>query len=289
MHGNTFRAVIIIAMYPQIQQARADLRKRNSVPAKIGFHIMLSNWVSGLELADFVVLGAGVSFCLGYATINQWALRSLVMIGTGLYVWYYAISGDTPQWAAIWTSVAMACANIVGLIGLWLRASPLSIPSRHRDIYTHFSMLPPGDFRKVMRGAKRVILPAGTRLTTDNARAKSVFFVINGSVVVEKFGETFHLPDGIFVGEVGYLTGNRASATTLLNEESEVLEWDVTDLKHQSARDVRFKLAMDAIISIDLAEKVARAGSPGGEEHLFPTHEQAEIVQFSSNSLAEKF
>lgn len=224
----------------------------------------------GLSTPDYVVLAAGVSFCLGYATINQWALRSLVMIGTLFYIWYYAIVTDTPQWAAIWTSVAMGLANVIGLFGLWLRSSPLSIPQKHRDIYAHFNILPPGDFRKLMRVAKRETLPEGYMLTKNNARVKAVYFIINGGVGAEKFGETFYLPDGIFLGEVGYLTGNRASATTFLTQQSDVLSWDVADLKNQSERDVRFKLAMDALISIDLADKVARAGSPRTEDQVAP-------------------
>lgn len=222
----------------------------------------------GLTVPDYVVLAAGVTFCLGYATINQWALRILVMIGTIFYVWYYAIVTDTPQWAAIWTSVAMGLANVIGIIGLWLRSSPLSIPKKHRDIYAHFNMLPPGDFRKLMKVASRETLPEGFVLTTNNARVKAVYFVINGGVGAEKFGETFYLPDGIFLGEVGYLTGNRASATTFLTQQSDVLRWDISDLKNQSERDVRFKLAMDAMISIDLADKVARAGSPRTEDQV---------------------
>ena len=240
-----------------------------------------------LDFADYVVLAAGATFCIGYAVINQVALRLLVMAGTVLYIWYYAISADTPQWAAIWTSVAMGIANIVGLCGLWLRNSPLSIPRRHRDIYAHFSLLPPGDFRKLMKVAKRQCLPEGFLLTQNNARVKSVFYVINGGVAVEKFGETFFLPDGIFLGEVGYLTGNRASATTFLTQDSDVLEWDVSELKNNSNRDVRFKLAMDALISIDLAEKVARAGSPRSEDQIDPKETSQPALEFLHNTDTE--
>ncbi len=237
-----------------------------------------------LVFADYVVLAAGITFCVGYAIINQVILRLLILFGTGLYIWYYAIVTDVPQWAAIWTSIGMGLANIFGLFSLWLRASPLSIPRKHRDIYAHFNVLPPGDFRKLMSAVKRDTLPAGTVLTTNNARVKTVYYVLNGSVAVEKFGERFYLPDGIFLGEVGYLTGNRASATTLLTEDSDVLAWDVSVLKNRSDRDVRFKLAMDAIISLDLAEKVARAGSPRTQDQIDPVSEHELSIEFSQNN-----
>lgn len=240
--------------------------------------------MENMALPDYVVLGAGISFVLGYLIINQVALRLAVMVGTFLYIWYYAIASDEPLWTAIWTSVAMGLANLCGLFALWLRSSQLSIPRKHRDIYAHFNILPPGDFRKLMSAAKRARLPEGFVLTRSNARVKSVYYVINGSVAVDKFGERFYLPDGIFLGEVGYLTANRASATTVLTAESDVLEWDVADLKNRSERDVRFKLALDALISLDLAEKVARAGSPRSEDQVAPPESLVPDVEISRNS-----
>lgn len=239
--------------------------------------------MDNMALPDYVVLAAGVSFVLGYLIINQVALRLAVMIGTCFYIWYYAIASEEPLWTAIWTSIAMGAANLFGLFALWLRGSPLSIPAKHRDIYAHFNILPPGDFRKLMAVAKRQVLHEGFVLTSKNTRVNTVYYVINGSVAVDKFEERFYLPDGIFLGEVGYLTGNRASATTVLTADSDVLQWDVADLKNRSERDVRFKLAMDALISLDLAEKVARAGSPRAEDQVAPPGNLVPDIEISHN------
>ena len=70
---------------------------------------------------------------------------------------------------------------------------------------------------------------------------------------------------GNFVGEVAFLTEENASATTLMAEDGELLSWDVEQLRQRAARDVRFRLALDAVISLDLARKVARAGSPDAD------------------------
>ena len=69
------------------------------------------------------------------------------------------------------------------------------------------------------------------------------------------------MPEGSFVGEVSFLTGNPASASTYLDQEGDVLEWDVDALKRRADRDARFRLALDAVITLDLAQKVARAGA----------------------------
>lgn len=219
--------------------------------------------LNGLIFSDYLVLAAAGTFVLGYLIINQVMLRVMLLIGTAFYIWFYAVVDETPIWPAIWASTTTGLANLVGLMSLLFRRSAWAIPKKYQDIYVHFDVLPPGDFRKLMSAAKREKRPAGYELTVEGSRVNTLHYVIDGAVEVEKFGERFSIPDGIFVGEVAYLTGNRASASTFLASESDVLEWDVATLKQRSTKDPRFRLAMDAMISLDLAGKVARAGSPG--------------------------
>lgn len=216
-----------------------------------------------LNFSDLLVLAAAGMFVLGYLIINQVVLRTMLLIGTVLYIWYYAVVDETPLWPAIWASTATGIANLLGLLSLFYRSSTWAIPKKYRDIYVHFDPLPPGDFRKLMNSTKRVKRPAGYQLTAADSRVNTLYYVIDGEVEVEKFGSRFSIPDGIFVGEVAYLTGNRASASTYLSSDSDVLEWEVAMLKQRATRDPRFRLAMDAMISLDLAGKVARAGAPG--------------------------
>jgi hypothetical protein len=229
-------------------------------------------------LSDFLVLAAAGMFVLGYLIINQIMLRTMLLVGTALYIWYYAVVDETPLWPAIWASIATGTANLIGLLSLFYQRSVWAIPTKYRDIYVHFDILPPGDFRKLMSATKRVTRPAGHQLTTAGSRVNTLYYVIDGAVEVEKFDSRFAIPDGIFIGEVAYLTGNRASASTYLVRDSEVLEWDVALLKQRAARDPRFRLAMDAMISIDLAGKVARAGSPGKQKESSPPAHAAESV-----------
>ena len=47
-----------------------------------------------------------------------------------------------------------------------------------------------------------------------------------------------------------------------LTEGAEVLEWRFDTLRRQAARNTRFKLALEAMISSDLARKVSYAVAP---------------------------
>ncbi|WP_299373503.1 cyclic nucleotide-binding domain-containing protein [uncultured Tateyamaria sp.] len=218
--------------------------------------------LNDLVPAETIVLLAGIAFTLAYLIINQVVLRLIILVGTALYIWYYWVVADAPLWTAIYTSVAMGTANLIGLGSLFWRQSKLAVPHQHRDIYTQFSSLPPGDFRDLVTCARRYTLADDADITTEGAPVENLFYVISGQIKIEKRGETFPMPAGVFVGEVAYLSRQPSAASTRLSAGAEVLEWNVAALRRQAARKSRFKLALEAMISRDLAVKVAFAVAP---------------------------
>ena len=75
-------------------------------------------------------------------------------------------------------------------------------------------------------------------------------------------GDEFQMPAGVFVGEVAYLNNTNSAASTWVKEGSEILQWDVSTLRQKAARKDRFRLALEAVLSKDLAAKVAFAVAP---------------------------
>lgn len=210
----------------------------------------------------FLVYAAGAFYVLGLLIINQVVLRLMVLAGTGLYLVYYSTVAAQPLWEAIYISLLIGMANILGLASLLARQSHLALPRAHKDIYGHFPGLPPGDFRTLMRCAKRAIAEQDLPLTNENAPLTKLYYVIDGETTVIKKGDRFRVPAGVFVGEVAYLTVGRASATTRLKAGSEYLEWSILDLRNAAARSSRFKMALESVLSIDLAQKVSRSVAP---------------------------
>lgn len=211
---------------------------------------------------EFLVFCAGAIYILALLIIDQVILRVVLLFGSIFYVWYYAIVDAEPMWAAIFSNLAISSANAIGLGLLLLRKSRLSVPRRHADIYPAFHVLPPGDFRKLMALGKRHVTSTDMILTEEGSPVRTLYFVLSGELVAGKRDETFPLPERIFVGEVGYLTEKPASATTTLKAGGEVIEWDVAKIERMARRNPRFDMALDAAISIDLAEKVSLAGGP---------------------------
>ncbi len=212
---------------------------------------------------DYLVACAGFIYIVAFLIINQIVLRCMLLVGSAFYVAYYAVVAGEPLWMAIFTNIGISTANFLGLLILIFSRSRLAIPKEHSDIYPVFSLLPPGDFRTLIRLGRRRVLNEDAVLTRGGAPVDTLYFVLKGEVSAEKRGETFMLPERIFIGEVGYLTRDGASATTRLAKGGEVLEWDVARLRAKAKRSARFNLALDALISKDLAAKVSRAGAPG--------------------------
>lgn len=223
-----------------------------------------------LEFIDpgYIVLLAGAAFTIGYLIVNQIWLRVSMLVGTSLYIWYYATVADTPLWEAVWTSTIMGCANIIGLTSLLARNSKHAIPRVHRDIYPLFKALPPGDFRRLIRLSTRRKVASAEIITQENVPANRLFYLISGSAKVTKKDEGFEMPAGVFVGEVPFVTGQNSVATTELHVGTEILEWSFDALKKRAAKSDRFGLALQAMIAEDLAHKVAAGVAPHDSEHL---------------------
>ena len=62
------------------------------------------------------------------------------------------------------------------------------------------------------------------RLTTAGTTVDTLYYIIDGAIEVEKLSSRFSIPKNSFVGEVAYMTGNLASASTFLASDSLVLE-----------------------------------------------------------------
>jgi len=142
----------------------------------------------------------------------------------------------------------------------------LDIPRGFEDIYPHFKPLQPGDFRALMQVCDRKTLDQNTVLTREGAPQDNVYFIIHGIPTVTKLGTSFALAERVFVGEVAYLTGKGSAATTSVPAGAEVLVWNVAKLRRAAERKPQLQLALDAVISQDLARKVALAVAPAAQQ-----------------------
>ncbi len=211
----------------------------------------------GALTPENLVFVAGAFYVAGMAITNQIILRIFILAGTCVYLIYYSTISDNPLWEAIYVSTLIGLANLGGLTSLIARRSRLAIPKAHMDIYADFSELPPGDFRALMKLAKRYKVAEDQQVTAQGEPGQKLYYVLSGSTLVRKGDQAFVLPPKLFLGEIAFLINVPSSASAWLQAGTEVLEWRFDDLRRKCARNPRFKLALEAAISIDLAKKVA--------------------------------
>lgn len=211
---------------------------------------------------DALIFTAGALYTLGYLIINQVILRLMIGAGSLAYIGYYFTVAEAPLWGAIAATGLILTANAIGLASLLLQNAVWTVPRAHRDIYPLFAPLGPGDFRALMRRGHRHRLTEDTVATTMGQTTNTVYFVIAGDYAVEKFGLGFSMHGPTFVGEVAHLMDAPSAATTTFPAGLEVITWDRAALTDRARRSPRFKLALEAVMSRDLARKVALAVAP---------------------------
>ena len=231
-------------------------RKYWKTVIELGVAIM-GNLLELLAQPDSLVIGAGACYVLGLLFKNQIILRALILLGTGLYIGYYYIAADEPLWGAIYTSVLIGIANIIGFINLLISQSPRFINTGQMDLYTMLGGMEPGNFRKLMKIGNRRILSDDEQLTVQAKVPDRLFYVLSGEVIIDKDGDRFNAGPRVFVGEISMILGTAASASVSLRKGAEIMEWDRNALFKAMAAKDSFRVAVEAIIGKDMAQKVA--------------------------------
>ena len=211
---------------------------------------------------NVLIACAAGAFAMGYLIIHQMRLRIMMLIGSAFYIGYYATAAAEPLYGGIYTTVGMMVTNLIGMTALTLRRYRITLPKAHADIYPRFDMLSPGDFRLVMKHADRLSLDSAQQVTSIGARPTHLYYLLSGTAYVHKRGAQFALPDGVFIGEVAYLLQRASVADTTILAGCEVLRWDLDGLRQGAIRNPRLHLAIDAMLSRDLAQKVGEAVAP---------------------------
>ena len=199
---------------------------------------------------------------LGFLFRTQIILRLLVLFGSILYVLFYYFHPSAPIWDAIYGSSLIALANLVGLALLIYSRVPLGMSDNERELFEALGGLEPGMFRKLMKAGSLRDTTDPVELTREGRRPDKLYFVLKGRTEVKKNVTVFQLCERSFVGEVAFLTGAHASASTTLMHGGTYVEWDCARLRLLCQRRPAFRQAFEALISRDLATKVATGVQP---------------------------
>ncbi len=192
---------------------------------------------------------------------GQTKIRVILLVGSLTYIAYYTLAADEPLWEAMIATLAMACANVVGLTAHLLGKNVRLIPAHQLSLYAMMGGVEPGEFRALMKHARVRRLKKDETLTTVGEVPGQLYYVIEGDIEIEQGEGRFRIPPRHFIGEVSLMLGTPASATVHAKAGAQVVEWPRDRLVRTMARKPELMIAVESLLGRDMARKVATAAS----------------------------
>ncbi len=216
-----------------------------------------------MALIDHLLSTAGLVhialmfYCAGLMVRDELLLRILILIGTGFYLSYYFYFPETPLWDAMFASAAIGTVNLT-LIAIVIRErTTFTMSAEDAALFKRFGVLTPGQFRKLMRRAEWRSASEHVELTRVGERPEELYFIVSGDIHLEKFGESYILDADKFIGEIAFLEGEQASATTAITSGARYVSWNVDDLHLLFGKFRHLGQAVVTLLGQDLSRKVA--------------------------------
>lgn len=193
----------------------------------------------------------------GLAARDELKLRLLMLSGGVTYVVYFVVISGGPMWASVITNALLVSINLIVTIIVIHERTMIGINGEKADIYRRFSLLRPGQFRKLLKAGEIRTAAGSEALIEEGAPVEALFYVLEGKTIVGKAGQSKKIGADVFLGEVAFLTGAPASATVHLEKGSRYIAWRHDALARITERDANMRLALIALLNKDMAHKIA--------------------------------
>ena len=121
-----------------------------------------------------------------------------------------------------------------------------------------------GDFRRLIQSCSWQTLDTSLQLTEQGKPSKTLYYIVAGGATVTKSGKELEVGDNLLIGEISFSQDVPATATVHAHEGSVLISWPSKKLKRLLKRK-SLKAAFDALLSNDLADKLANDESRGAD------------------------
>lgn len=205
---------------------------------------------------------ANVLYLLSYMVRDILWLRVLSVMAGLCLMPYYCHCGDHPLWAPISWNALFAAVNVFQIVLLIGERWPRTLTAAQRKIYeTIFPELSPGEFVRLMKMGTQREVPAGTRLVEQGSVVQDMMVLVAGSLEVRSGDRVIaRSQPGQFVGEMSFITGEKASADVVATEPATVVTCPQASLR--ALLDARPSLALKirAALGRDVVGKLREHG-----------------------------
>jgi hypothetical protein len=207
---------------------------------------------------------ANVLYLLSYMVRDILWLRVLSVAAGLCLMPYYCHCGEHPLWAPISWNALFAAVNLVQIVLLVGERWPRSLTGQQRQLYEKiFPELSPGEFAKLMKMGTRRELSVGEQLVAQGSVVEDMTVLLHGALEVRADGRVIaRLRPGQFVGEMSFITGEKASADVIASEPSIVVSCSQASLHELLEAKPAMALKIRAALGRDVVGKLrAHAGN----------------------------
>lgn len=217
--------------------------------------------MEGSHLLDLVGNAAPlIAFCAYLVKDIIW-LRTLTIVSSATWL-LYLFSGAHILWLAAFWNAVFIFTNL-GRIALEVRERHnVKLTPEERDVYAStFANLSPVEFAKLLAIGKWTDLEKGALITEQGKPVENVTLVYKGAASVEVNDSLRrYVSPPEFIGEVSFLTSDKASATVTVTEPMRCLMLPHKELQKLLNLNLSIRFAFRAIMSGDLARKLKERG-----------------------------
>ncbi len=203
-----------------------------------------------------------------YVTSILW-LRMLAIVGIALEGAYFMLTSPELYAGIAWSAIFIAI-NAYQLF--WLIRDRLSLrlpPAEKAALRRVLAGLGDVQIARLLKASQWRDIEARATLTKENQNVDELYFLFAGRAVVDVGGrQVAHLESGSFVGEVAFLTAQKATATVTIMEQSRILAMSREKLTQLCKTDEQVAGAVYQLLGRDLAAKLRRSNGTRAAQPL---------------------
>lgn len=176
-----------------------------------------------------------------------------------IYYGFYSVEGQILWTLVVW-AVPLLLINAFYFIKLMNESKSLFLtPEEERIYYKSFSYIDKQLFKKILDKSKWINLEEKEIIIKENTKLE-YFYLINEGIASISLNNKFitFITEGIFIGEMSFLTNSLPKASVICNTKMKLLKWDKEEMLQLMEKDRDFENAVKAVLSNDLVAKIER-------------------------------
>jgi CRP-like cAMP-binding protein len=176
---------------------------------------------------------------------------------------YFLLQG-TVLWPPVLWALVFTAINLYQITRIYMERRPVVLSADEQKLYDlGFRSLRPREFVSLSLVGEWKDAKAGDRVVTEGEPVSDLCVAISGSADVHRQGERIgQLAPGHIIGTALALTGDPSPVAVTFSEPARYMRWSLANLRRFVDRRPDLRVALQGLVSRDLAGKLGKLVSP---------------------------